>query len=52
MTYEELAGMLDCSVAAAREHAHVEQLDRKLSRGGKKRAKLNARLAAIFIARI
>jgi hypothetical protein len=39
-------------VAAAREHAHVEQLDRKLSRGGKKRAKLNARLAAIFIARI
>lgn len=52
MTYEELAGMLDCSVAAAREHAHVEQLDRKISRDGKKRAKLNARLSAIFIARI
>ena len=52
MTYEELAGMLDCSVAAARQHAHVERLDRKISRDGKKRAKLNARLAAIFIARI
>jgi len=52
MTYEELAGMLDCSVAAAREHAHVERLDRKISRDGKKRAKLNASLAATFIARI
>jgi hypothetical protein len=52
MTYEELAGMLDCSVAAAQELARAEQLDRKLSRDGSKRAKLNATLAAIFIARI
>ena len=44
--------MLDCSVAAAREHAHVERLDRKISRDGKKRAKLNAGLVAVFIARI
>jgi hypothetical protein len=52
MTYEELAGMLDCSVAAAQECAHVEQLDRKISRDGKRRAKLNAGLVAIFVARI
>jgi hypothetical protein len=52
MTYEELAGMLDCSVAAAQELARAEQLDRKISRDGNKRAKLNATLAAIFIARI
>jgi hypothetical protein len=52
MTYEELAGMLDCSVAAAQERAHVEQLDRKISRDGNRRAKLNASLVAIFVARI
>jgi hypothetical protein len=52
MTYEELAEMLDCSVAAAREFARVEQLDRKISRDGNKRAKLNANLVVIFIARI
>jgi hypothetical protein len=52
MTYEELAELLDCSVTDARERAHVEQLDRKISRDGKKRAKLNASLVAIFIARI
>jgi hypothetical protein len=52
MTYEELSGMLDCSVAEARERAHHEGLDRKISRDGKKRAKLNAVLMAVFIARI
>ena len=52
MTYEELAGMLDCTVAVAQERARVEQLDRKISRDGKKRAKLNASLVAVFIARI
>jgi predicted transcriptional regulator len=52
MTYEELAEMLDCSVAAAREFARAEQLDRKISRDGNKRAKLNANLVVIFIARI
>jgi hypothetical protein len=52
MTYEELAGMLGCTVAVAQERARVEQLDRKISRDGKKRAKLNAGLVAVFIARI
>jgi hypothetical protein len=52
MTYEELAGMLDCSVVDARERVHIEQLDRKISRDGKKRAKLNASLVAVFIERI
>jgi len=52
MTYEELAGMLDCTVAVAQERARVEQLDRKISRDGQKRAKLNASLVAVFIARI
>jgi hypothetical protein len=52
MTYEEMAGMLDCSVMDARERAHVERLDRKISRDGKKRAKLNASLVAVFVARI
>ena len=52
MTYEELAGMLDCSVIEARLRIHFEGLDRKLSRDGKKRAKLNTALIAIFIARI
>ena len=41
MTYEELAGMLDCTVMEARERVHLERLDRKISRDGKKRAKLS-----------
>jgi hypothetical protein len=52
MTYEELAGLLCCSVAAAQERANVERLDRKISRDGKTRAKLNASLVVVFIARI
>jgi hypothetical protein len=52
MTYEELAGMLDCSEVVARERACIEQLDRKISRDGKKRAKLNAGLMAVFVARV
>jgi hypothetical protein len=34
MTYEELAGMLDCTVLEARERIHLERLDRN-SRDGK-----------------
>lgn len=49
MTYEELAGMLGCSVADARERAHAELLDRKISRDGRKRAKLNVELTTLFI---
>lgn len=52
MTYEELAGMLDCTVMEARDRAHFERLDRKISRDGEKRAKLNAAMAGIFFERI
>jgi len=52
MTYEELAGMLDCTVMEARDRAHFERLGRKISRDGEKRAKLNAAMTGIFIERI
>jgi hypothetical protein len=52
MTYEELAGMLDCTVMEARERVHLERLDRKISRDGKKRAKLSVAMTGIFIKRI
>jgi hypothetical protein len=52
MTYEELAGMLDCTVMEARDRVHFERLDRKISHDGKKRAKLNAAMTGIFIERI
>jgi hypothetical protein len=49
MTYEELAGMLNCSIMGARERARLECLDRKISRDGKKRAKLSPAMVGIFI---
>jgi hypothetical protein len=52
MTYEELAGMLDCSVMKAREIVHLERLDRKISRDGKKRAKLSLTMVGMFIERL
>ena len=52
MTYEELAGMLDCTVMEARERIHLERLDRKISRDGKKRAKLSMAMTGIFIERL
>jgi hypothetical protein len=52
MTYEELAGMLDCTVMEAREIIHLERLDRKISRDGKKRAKLNITMIGMFIERL
>jgi hypothetical protein len=52
MTYDELAGMLDCTVAEARERAHLERLDRKMSHDGKTRAKLNPAMTGIFIERL
>jgi hypothetical protein len=36
MTYEELAGFLDCTVPQARDLVHLECLDRKIGRDGKK----------------
>jgi hypothetical protein len=52
MTYEELAGMLDCTVMEARERVHLERLDWKISRDGKTRAKLSAAMIGIFIERL
>jgi hypothetical protein len=52
MTYEELAGMLDCDVAAACHLVVEEQLDRKISRDGRKRVKLSLELFGIFIDRV
>jgi hypothetical protein len=52
MTYEELAGMLDCSVAEVRERTLLQKLDRKLSRDGKKRVKLSLELISVFINRV
>jgi hypothetical protein len=52
MTYEELAGMLDCTVMEAREIVHLERLDRKISRDGKKRAKLSITMVGMFIERL
>jgi hypothetical protein len=52
MTYEELASMLDCTVAEARERAHFERLDRKMSHDGKPRAKLSLAMTGIFIERL
>jgi hypothetical protein len=52
MTYEELAGMLDCTVMEAREIVHLERLDRKISRDGKKRAKLSITMIGMFIERL
>jgi hypothetical protein len=52
MTYEELAEMLDCTVVEARDRAHVECLDRKISRDGQKRAKLSEAMAAVFVDQI
>jgi hypothetical protein len=52
MTYEELAGMLNCTVTEARERVHLECLDRKISRDGKKRIKLSGSMTDIFIEQI
>jgi hypothetical protein len=52
MTYQELAGMLGCDETQARERAHFEGLDRKISRDGRKRAKLSMPLIAMFIEQI
>jgi hypothetical protein len=44
--------MLDCTAAEARERAHLERLDRKISHDGKTRAKLSVAMTAIFIERL
>jgi hypothetical protein len=48
MTYDEIAGMLECSLVQARERVVERQLDRKVSRDGKTRAKLSVDLIGVF----
>jgi hypothetical protein len=52
MTYEELAALLDCSAEEARKQSYFENLDRKISRDGKKRVKLSLTMIGIFIERL
>jgi hypothetical protein len=52
MTYDEVADLLDCEAPVARQHAIECRLDRKKSRDGNTRVKLDHALAAIFVARI
>jgi hypothetical protein len=52
MTYDELASMLECTAAEAREQAQLERLDRKISHDGKTRAKLSPAMTGVFIERL
>jgi hypothetical protein len=52
MTYEELAELLDCTLADVHERIHRDDLDRKISRDGNKRAKLTTEMMGIFVERL
>jgi hypothetical protein len=52
MTYDEIAGLLGCSADAARAKAVYRSLDRKKSRGGLTRVKLDSEWTAHFVAAI
>jgi hypothetical protein len=52
MTYSELADLLDCSPMQAGDHVQKQRLDRKRSRDGKTRVKLNLSLTELFVTRI
>jgi hypothetical protein len=52
MTYREMADMLGCDADAARAEAIRRSLDRKKSRDGSTRAKLDLELTARFVATI
>ena len=52
MTYDEIAGLLECSADEALERARSDRLDRKQSRDGRTRVKLNLALIGLFIDRI
>ncbi|WP_407185055.1 hypothetical protein [Bradyrhizobium centrosematis] len=49
MTYDELAALYDCTASEARLQALNMSLDRRKSRDGNTRVKLNAALMARFI---
>ncbi|WP_249148073.1 hypothetical protein [Bradyrhizobium jicamae] len=52
MTYQEIADMLGCDVEAARTTTIKRALDRKKSRDGMTRAKLDLELTARFVSTI
>jgi hypothetical protein len=52
MTYDELAGLLDCGLQEVRDRVRREGLDRKQSRDGHARVKLSFPMIAMFVARI
>jgi hypothetical protein len=52
MTYDEIAGLLGCSADAARAEAAYRSLDRRKSRDGLTRVKLDSDWAAHFVAAI
>ncbi len=49
LTYEELAIVMNCDAVAARSTAAAIGLDRRRSRDGQTRAKLNASLTEAFL---
>jgi hypothetical protein len=52
MTYGELADLMECGLAQASDHVRHHRLDRKKSRDGHVRVKLNLTLMELFVARI
>jgi hypothetical protein len=52
MTYGEIAGLLGCNASEARAHAARRSLDRKKSRDGFTRVKLDQHCMALFFAKI
>ncbi len=52
MTYDEIAGLLGCTANAARAQAVYRSLDRKKSRDGLTRVKLDSDWTAHFVAAI
>ncbi len=52
LTYDELAVLMDCNTSAARAVAAAFPLDRRRSRDGRTRAKLNAALTEVFLDRM
>jgi hypothetical protein len=49
MTYDELGALLECDGQQARDRAIEQRLDRKKSRDGQTRVKLNLPLASLFV---
>ena len=52
MTYDELAGLLECSPEAASALVERERLYRKMSHDGRARVKLSLPLIGLFMAKI